>query len=192
MVLLIVITSLIFKKSFAWKLKLTLTKKGFKWRRYVPFLSRSGLFKLRSCSKLRSIDIPMYSVIWGGGQSFLGFPNTKREKLTQGRVFRRDICGLESWLSFRGKKHFHFSQFTILIFFCSVPREAPRHLKCDVLNSTAIRVRWSAPLQSQGGRIRGYVVFYTKVDDLGKELIPPEEAQVKFTASEHQLVRISS
>ena len=32
----------------------------------------------------------------GGGQSFLGFPNTKREKLTQGRVFRRDICGLES------------------------------------------------------------------------------------------------
>ena len=128
----------------------------------------------------------------GGGQSFLGFPNTKREKLTQGRVFRRDICGLESWLSFRGKKHFHFSQFTILIFFCSVPREAPRHLKCDVLNSTAIRVRWSAPLQSQGGRIRGYVVFYTKVDDLGKELIPPEEAQVKFTASEHQLVRISS
>lgn len=68
-----------------------------------------------------------------------------------------------------------------------IPREAPRHLKCDVLNSTAIRVRWSAPLQSQGGRIRGYVVFYTKVDDLGKELIPPEQTQVKFTASEHQL-----
>lgn len=57
-----------------------------------------------------------------------------------------------------------------------------------MLNSTAIRVRWSAPLQSQGGRIRGYVVFYTKVDDLGKELIPPEQTQVKFTASEHQLV----
>ena len=191
MVLLIVITSLIFKKSFAWKLKLTLTKKGFKWRGYVPFLSRSGLFKLRSFSKLRSIDIPMYFVIWGGGQSFLGFPNTKRENWLKDVCFE-EICGLESWLSFRGKKHFHFSQFTILIFFCSVPGDAPRHLKCDVLNSTAIRVRWSAPLQSQGGRIRGYVVFYTKVDDLGEELIPPEQTQVKFTASEHQLVRISS
>lgn len=127
----------------------------------------------------------------GGGQSFLGFPNTKRENWLKD-VYFEEICGLESWLSFRGKKHFHFSQFTILIFFCSVPGDAPRHLKCDVLNSTAIRVRWSAPLQSQGGRIRGYVVFYTKVDDLGEELIPPEQTQVKFTASEHQLVRISS
>lgn len=128
----------------------------------------------------------------GGGAVFLRISKHKEGKNWLKDVYFKEICGLESWLSFRGKKHFHFSQFTILIFFCSVPREAPRHLKCDVLNSTAIRVRWSAPLQSQGGRIRGYVVFYTKVDDLGKELIPPEEAQVKFTASEHQLVRISS
>lgn len=45
-------------------------------------------------------------------------------------------------------------------------------------------------LQSQGGRIRGYAVSFTKVDDLGKELFPPEQTQVKFTASELELVRI--
>lgn len=131
----------------------------------------------------------MYSVIWGGaGAVFLRISKHKEGKNWLKDVYFKEICGLEFWLSFRGKKHFHFSQSTILFFFGSVPREAPRHLKCDVLNSTAIRVRWSAPLQSQGGRIRGYVVFYTKVDDLGKELIPPEQTQVKFTASEHQLV----
>lgn len=135
----------------------------------------------------------MYSVIWGGGGAVFLRISKHKERKTDSRtcISKRYVCLNLDYL-FRGKKHFHFSQFTILIFFCSVPREAPRHLKCDVLNSTAIRVRWSAPLQSQGGRIRGYVVFYTKVDDLGEELIPPEQTQVKFTASEHQLVRISS
>ncbi|XP_022803027.1 tyrosine-protein phosphatase Lar-like [Stylophora pistillata] len=74
----------------------------------------------------------------------------------------------------------------------SVPREGPRHLKFNVLNSTAIRVRWSAPLQSQGGRIRGYAVSFTKVDDLGKDLFPPEQTQVKFTASELELSLVLS
>ena len=129
----------------------------------------------------------MYSVIWGGGAVFLRISKHKEGKTDSRTCISKKYVGLNLDYLF-GVKSIFTSHNLPSFFFGSVPREAPRHLKCDVLNSTAIRVRWSAPLQSQGGRIRGYVVFYTKVDDLGKELIPPEQTQVKFTASEHQLV----
>lgn len=122
MVLLIVITSLIFKKSFAWKLKLTLTKKGFKWRRYVPLLSRSGLFKLRSCSKLRSIDIPMYSVIWGGGAVFLRISKHKEGKTDSRTCISKRYVGLNLDYLFGVKSIFTFHNLPSLSFFVQFPR----------------------------------------------------------------------
>ena len=36
----------------------------------------------------------MYSVIWGGGQSFSGFPNTKREKTDSRTCISKKSVGL--------------------------------------------------------------------------------------------------
>lgn len=71
-----------------------------------------------------------------------------------------------------------------------VPSGAPRRLNCKVVNSSAIVVTWQKPLQQQDGRIQGYTVFYTKVDDQGNQLNPPAMPQVMHTQSENDLVLV--
>lgn len=57
----------------------------------------------------------------GGGGSLSQDFQTQRGKNWLKDVYFEEICGLESWLSFRGKKHFHFSQSTILFFLVQFP-----------------------------------------------------------------------
>ncbi|XP_067028665.1 receptor-type tyrosine-protein phosphatase delta-like isoform X2 [Acropora muricata] len=69
-----------------------------------------------------------------------------------------------------------------------VPSGAPRKLNCVVKNSSAIEVSWKPPSQTQEGRIQGYTVFYTKVDDQGNSLQPPAMPRVKHTRTGNDLV----
>ena len=72
---------------------------------------------------------------------------------------------------------------SFIMCFFPVPSGAPRQPSARVVNSSAIVVRWSPPLQKdQAGRLEGYVVYYLKVDDLGNQLYPRPDLQIAHTA----------
>ncbi|KAK2569595.1 Receptor-type tyrosine-protein phosphatase delta [Acropora cervicornis] len=72
-----------------------------------------------------------------------------------------------------------------------VPSGAPRKLNCVVKNSSVIEVSWKPPSQTQEGRIQGYTVFYTKVDDQGNSLQPPSMPRVKHTPTENLVLLLT-
>ena len=54
----------------------------------------------------------------------------------------------------------------VKFFILPVPSSPPENPKCDVLSSTSIYVTWSPPnKEGQNGKIRGYKVFYTPLED---------------------------
>lgn len=60
-----------------------------------------------------------------------------------------------------------------------------------MLNSSCIEVSWSPPTSAQkDGNILGYMVLYSKVDDLGNQLKPPAPVDMKDSESETNLVRL--
>lgn len=72
-----------------------------------------------------------------------------------------------------------------------VPSGAPTNLKVRVRNSSCIEVTWSPPTSAQmDGKIMGYMVFYSIVDDLGNQLKPPSPVESKDSENENNLVCI--
>ena len=92
------------------------------------------------------------------------------------------LCNTPTILLLKGNSH-------AFLFSFLVPSGAPRKLNCVVKNSSAIEVSWKPPSQTQEGRIQGYTVFYTKVDDQGNSLQPPAMPRVKHTRTGNDLVR---
>ena len=104
-------------------------------------------------------------------------------------------CALSPVLAFRGHLGVKIKRlrwtlswsiariWSFIICFFPVPSGAPRQPSARVVNSSAIVVRWSPPLQKdQAGRLEGYVVYYLKVDDLGNQLNPRPNLQIDHTA----------
>ena len=104
-------------------------------------------------------------------------------------------CALSPVLAFRGHLGVKIKRlrwtlswsidriWSFIICFFPVPSGAPRQPSARVVNSSAIVVRWSPPLQKdQDGRLEGYVVNYLKVDDLGNQLYPRPDLQIDHTA----------
>ncbi|XP_048580737.1 tyrosine-protein phosphatase Lar isoform X2 [Nematostella vectensis] len=65
-----------------------------------------------------------------------------------------------------------------------VPNGAPRDVRIRVHNSTTMTVKWNPPTTKQDGKILGYMVFYTRVDDQGNQLRPPAQPESKDSMSE--------
>ena len=51
----------------------------------------------------------------------------------------------------------------MLVFFIE-PFKAPKNVRAEVLNSTAIHVKWQAPSAPFGAKLLGYIVYYRRFD----------------------------